>query len=159
MSKSPCGHPRPSSRGPQRFGLGPNSRYPGAAMDVTGLRICLFTGNYNYTRDGANQALNRLVAYLIKKGAAVRIYSPTVEEPAFPPNGEVVDIPSLPVPGRSEYRMPVAPPPRPPRAIGAFRPNIFHVARPDLLGPRAVTFANRLDLPVVASVHPRFETY
>jgi phosphatidylinositol alpha 1,6-mannosyltransferase len=139
-------------------GLGQN-RYPGAAMDVTGLRICLFTGNYNYTRDGANQALNRLVAYLLKKGAAVRIYSPTVEEPAFPPNGEVVDIPSLPVPGRSEYRMPLALPPRARRDIEAFRPNIFHVASPDLLGHRAVTFAHRLDLPVVASVHTRFETY
>ena len=41
-------------------------------MDVTGLRIALFTGNYNYVRDGANQALNRLVEYLLRQGAAVR---------------------------------------------------------------------------------------
>jgi hypothetical protein len=38
------------------------------AMDVTQLRIALFTGNYNYVRDGANQALNRLVGYLIAQG-------------------------------------------------------------------------------------------
>ena len=59
-------------------------------MDASDLRIALFSGNYNYIRDGANQALNRLVEYLLRQGAAVRIYSPTVAEPAFPPNGEVV---------------------------------------------------------------------
>jgi glycosyltransferase involved in cell wall biosynthesis len=133
-------------------------RYP-QPMDVTGLRIALFTGNYNYTRDGANQALNRLVAFLLKRGAAVRIYSPTVAEPAFPPNGDVVHIPSVPVPGRSEYKFPLMLPHRARRDIRAFRPNIFHVASPDILGHRAVSFAHQLDLPVVASVHTRFETY
>src|SRR6266496_3863592 len=59
----------------------------GAAMDVTDLRIALFSGNYNYVRDGANQALNRLVEYLLRQGASVRIYSPTVKEPAFAANG------------------------------------------------------------------------
>jgi phosphatidylinositol alpha 1,6-mannosyltransferase len=135
------------------------TRYRGGAMDACDLRICLFTGNYNYIRDGANQALNRLVEYLLRKGAAVRIYSPTVEKPAFPPNGDVVHIPSLPVPRRSEYKMPIALPPRARRDIEKFRPNIFHVASPDVLGHRAVSFARRLDLPVVASVHTRFETY
>ncbi|MFL6861632.1 MAG: glycosyltransferase family 4 protein [Allosphingosinicella sp.] len=128
-------------------------------MDVTGLRVCLFTGNYNYIRDGANQALNRLVEYLLRRGAAVRIYSPTVEKPAFPPNGEVVHIPSIPVPRRSEYKMPLGLSPRARRDIAAFRPNLFHVASPDMLGHRAVTLARRLDIPVVASVHTRFETY
>ena len=35
-------------------------------MDVTDLRIALFSGNYNYTRDGCNQALNRLAASVDK---------------------------------------------------------------------------------------------
>ena len=128
-------------------------------MDASDLRIALFSGNYNYIRDGANQALNRLVDYLLKKGAAVRVYSPTVEKPAFPPNAPVVHIPSVPVPRRAEYKIPVALPPRVRRDIRAFRPNIFHVASPDILGHRAVTLAHKLDLPVVASVHTRFETY
>jgi hypothetical protein len=67
-------------------------------MDVTDLRIALFTGNYNYVRDGANQALNRLVEYLLRRGAQVRIYSPTVDEPALPPMGEVVNVPQCPSP-------------------------------------------------------------
>ena len=46
------------------------------AMDVTDLRIALFSGNYNYTRDGANQALNRLAGFLLRQGAALRVYAP-----------------------------------------------------------------------------------
>jgi phosphatidylinositol alpha 1,6-mannosyltransferase len=128
-------------------------------MDASRLRIAMFSGNYNYVRDGANQALNRLVDYLLRQGAAVRIFSPTVAEPALPPNGEVVHIPSVPFPGRPEYKLPLMVPPRVRRDIRAFRPNIFHVASPDILGHRAVTLAHRMDRPVVASVHTRFETY
>ncbi|HEX8482227.1 MAG TPA: glycosyltransferase family 1 protein [Allosphingosinicella sp.] len=128
-------------------------------MDATGLRIALFSGNYNYLRDGANQALNRLVEYLLRRGAAVRIYSPTVAEPAFPAKGEVVHIPSLSIPRRKEYKFPVRLPGRVRRDISAFRPNIFHVSSPDMLGHRAVSLARRMDIPVVASVHTRFETY
>ena len=128
-------------------------------MDVSDLRIALFSGNYNYVRDGANQALNRLVDYLQGHGAAVRVYSPTVDQPALPPNAEVVSVPAVPIPGRSEYRLPLMIPRRAKKDIEAFRPNILHIASPDILGHRAVTFAHRHDLPVVASVHTRFETY
>jgi phosphatidylinositol alpha 1,6-mannosyltransferase len=128
-------------------------------MDASDLRIALFSGNYNYVRDGANQALNRLVDYLLRKGAAVRVYSPTVQAPAFPANGEIVHIPAIPFPGRSEYRAPLYIPAKVKRDIRTFRPNIVHVASPEVLGHRAVTLARRMDLPAVASVHTRFETY
>jgi phosphatidylinositol alpha 1,6-mannosyltransferase len=128
-------------------------------MDASDLRIALFSGNYNYVRDGANQALNRLVAYLLEQGAAVRIYSPTVKEPALPPLGDVVSVPAIPIPGRSEYRLPLMLTPRAKNDVRRFRPNIIHIASPDLLGHRAVTLAHRLDVPAVASVHTRFETY
>src|SRR3546814_20855936 len=58
-------------------------------MDISDLRIALFSGNYNMTVDGANKALNRLVGYLLAQGAAVRVYSPTVDDPAFAPTGEL----------------------------------------------------------------------
>src|SRR3954469_10819570 len=70
-----------------------------------GLRIALFSGNYNCVRDGANRALNRLVAHLIRRGAAVRVYSPTNANPAFPPAGDLVSVPSFGIPGRAEYRV------------------------------------------------------
>ena len=128
-------------------------------MQTSDLRVAIFSGNYNYVRDGANQALNRLAGYLLKAGAAVRVYSPITSTPAFPPTGDLIDIPAVPVPGRPEYRIGVAIPPRVKRDIRAFKPNIFHVASPEITGHRAVTLARRWDLPVIASVHTRFETY
>jgi phosphatidylinositol alpha 1,6-mannosyltransferase len=129
-------------------------------LTTSDLRIALFSGNYNYVRDGANQALNRLVGYLLRQGAQVRVYSPTVAEPAFPPTGELVSVPSLPFPGgRGEYRFPLMLGPRVRRDLAEFAPNVVHVSSPDRVGHRAVNWARGRDLPVLASVHTRFETY
>ena len=66
------------------------------------MRIALFTGNYNYVREGANQALNRLVAHLEQHaGAAVRVYSPVTDTPAFEPAGDLVPVRSIALPGVS----------------------------------------------------------
>ncbi len=128
-------------------------------MDVTDLRVALFSGNYNYVRDGANQALNRLVEYLLRQGAAVRVYSPKVKKPAFQHVGDLVGVPAIPLPGRAEYRAPILLTPRVKKDLHAFNPNIIHVASPEVLGHAAVRFARKNHLPVVASVHTRFETY
>src|SRR3569832_1616120 len=74
------------------------------SMQTSDLRVALFSGNYNYVRDGANQALNRLVGYLLRQGVHVRVYSPTVKHPAFPAAGDLVSIPAIPLPTRDEYR-------------------------------------------------------
>ena len=132
---------------------------PTADLSTADLRIALFSGNYNYVRDGANQALNRLVEYLLRKGASVRVYSPKVENPAFPATGELIGVPAVPIPGRSEYRFSVALSPRVRRDLAAFAPNVVHVASPDVAGHRAVSWARRRSLPILASVHTRFETY
>ena len=128
-------------------------------MDVSDLRVAIFSGNYNYVRDGANQALNRLADYLLRQGAAVRVYSPTTQTPAFEPKGDLVSLPSVSIPGRPEYKVGTIIPPRVKRDIAAFEPNIIHVSSPDVTGHRAVSLAHRWDLPVIASVHTRFETY
>jgi glycosyltransferase involved in cell wall biosynthesis len=124
-----------------------------------GLRIALFSGNYNYVRDGANQALNRLVGYLQRQGAQVRVYSPKVATPAFPSKGKLVGVPSIPFPGRGEYRFPVALSPRVKRDLAEFAPHVLHVSSPDWVGHRAVSWARARGTPVLASVHTRFETY
>lgn len=128
-------------------------------MEPSDLRIALFSGNYNYVRDGANQALNRLVEYLLRQGVHVRVYSPTTETPAFEPTGELVSIPSMPIPGRPEYRLGVGLSQNVRRDLAEFKPNIVHIAAPDVIGHRAVTWARRNKIPAVASVHTRFDTY
>ena len=97
-------------------------------QSTEGLRVALFSGNYNYVRDGANQALNRLVGYLQRQGAQVRVYSPKVASPAFPSKGKLVGVPSLPFPGRGEYRFPLALSPRVRRDLAEFAPHVTHVS-------------------------------
>jgi glycosyltransferase involved in cell wall biosynthesis len=128
-------------------------------VNADDLRIALFSGNYNYVRDGANQALNRLVGYLLRQGAKVRVYSPTIAEPAFEPTGDLVSLPSVPIPGRPEYRIPTGLPMKIRRDLAAFNPNVLHISSPDISAHRAVSWARARNLPVVASVHTRFETY
>ncbi|MDX3901166.1 MAG: glycosyltransferase family 1 protein [Sphingobium sp.] len=128
-------------------------------MDVTDLRIALFSGNYNYVRDGANQALNRFVGYLLRQGAQVRVYAPTTKTPAFAPAGDLVSTPSFPVPGRAEYRVPWRMSARVRRDLKRFAPNLIHLSSPDPLNHLALSWARAQGLPTVASVHTRFETY
>ena len=128
-------------------------------MQPTDLRVALFSGNYNYTRDGANPALNRLVGYLLSRGCRVRIYSPTVQHPAFEPTGDLVDVPAFSIPTRKEYLVARGLPAKVRRDLDAFAPNIIHVSAPDILGHRAVSYAQRRSIPIVASFHTRFETY
>ncbi|WP_265530478.1 glycosyltransferase family 4 protein [Sphingomicrobium marinum] len=128
-------------------------------MKAADLKIALSSGNYNYVRDGANQALNRLVGYLLKEGAQVRIYSPTVDEPAFEPTGELVSVPSFAIPGRKEYRFPLWLTGKVRDDLEKFDPDIVHIASPDVVSHRMVTWARKHDIPAIASVHTRFETY
>lgn len=131
-----------------------------AATGTATLRIAMFSGNYNYVRDGANQALNRLVGYAMAQGTIVRVYSPTTATPAFAATGDLVSVPSVPMPGgRGEYRLARGLSSGNRADLAAFDPNCLHVAAPDILGHRAISWARERGLPVVASVHTLFETY
>lgn len=130
-------------------------------MEISDLRIALFSGNYNYTRDGANQALNRLVGSLLARGAKVRVYSPKVANPDFAPTGDLVGVPNVPMPvkGRGEYRVPTHLGAAVRRDLAAFNPDIVHLSSPDPAAHGALRWARARRLPVLASVHTRFETY
>ncbi|HZB69546.1 MAG TPA: glycosyltransferase, partial [Sphingomicrobium sp.] len=124
------------------------------------MRVALFSGNYNYLREGANQALNRLVRFLEEEeGHSVRVYSPVTDTPAFEPAGTLISVPSIALPVRSEFRLALGLPRAIRDDLRRFSPDIVHLSTPDILGTRALTFARRLGVPVVASQHTRFETY
>ncbi|WP_375392864.1 glycosyltransferase family 4 protein [uncultured Sphingomonas sp.] len=129
-------------------------------MQASDLRVALFSGNYNYTRDGPTQALNLLVGHLLAQGAAVRVYAPTTDTPAFAPTGDLVSVPSIAIPGeRGEYRLARGLPRATRRDLAHFAPKVLHLSAPDFLGFSAVRWARRRNIPCVASLHTRFETY
>ncbi len=123
------------------------------------LRVALFSGNYNYQRDGANKALNLLVGYLERQGVAVRVYSPTSPTPAFEPTGTLISVPSVKIPGRSDYRLALGMDAATRRDLEAFAPTLIHLSAPDRLAFTAKRWGKANGVPVVASVHTRFDTY
>jgi len=123
------------------------------------LRIALFCANYNCVRDGANNALNHLVSYLLQQGAQVRVYSPTVANPAFEPTGDLVSVRSVAIPGRSEYRLTLGLDEHTRADVRRFAPTHIHVSAPDPQGYQAQGLARELGCPLVTSLHTRFETY
>jgi glycosyltransferase involved in cell wall biosynthesis len=123
------------------------------------LRVALFTGNYNYIKDGVALTLNRLVAFLESRGVPVLVFAPVAESPAFASAGELVPVPSFAIPGRPEYRIARGLPETARQRLAAFRPTLFHIAVPDILGYQALKLAERWGVPVVASYHTRYDTY
>ena len=128
-------------------------------MEISDLRIALFSGNYNYVRDGANKAQNRLVETLLAHGVDVRVYSATVAEPAFEPTGTLVSVPSVAIPGRAEYRIPWSLSGEALRDLEAFDPHVVHISSPDRAARQAADWARAKGKPLVATIHTRFETY
>ena len=143
----------------------PSRRLPDSRPAITAalgrpLRVALFSGNYDCVRDGANQALNRLVAHLLERtGAQVRIYSPTAPRKAFESVGDIRSVRSVSIPGRPEYRLALGFTRAARGDFDDFAPDIVHLSAPDLLGRQAQKYARARNIPVVASLHTRFETY
>ena len=122
-------------------------------------RIALFTGAYNHIADGVSLTLNRLVSYLERQGAVVRVFAPTVDDPPVDHAGTLVPIPSISAPGRSEYRVSMWLPRSVRKQLDAFRPTLFHIATPDLMGRHALHLARERNVPAVASYHTHFSSY
>lgn len=123
------------------------------------LRVALVTSSYNYIKDGVALTLNRFVDYLERQNVEVLVFAPVGPKPAFEAVGKIVTIPSVPLPLRPEYRVALGLPRSAARVLREFRPDIVHIAVPDLLGYGALMAAQALKVPVVASYHTRYETY
>ena len=132
---------------------------PSSLADGASLRIALFTGNYVHIEDGVSRTLGRLVGYLVDQGHEVLIVGPTVDDPPMAQPGEFLAVPSVAAPGRPEYRVSTGFPRAQREAVEAFRPDIVHIATPDVLGHRALRWAERHGLPVVSTYHTHFASY
>jgi glycosyltransferase involved in cell wall biosynthesis len=134
-------------------------QFPAAGAQLRPLRVALVTSSYNYLRDGIALTLNQLVGYLERQGVEVLVFAPVADKPAFAHKGTIVEIPSIALPPRPEYRMALGLPRAARRRLDEFRPDIIHVAVPDLLGHGALRYGRSRNIPVVASYHTRYESY
>ncbi|TVQ10278.1 MAG: glycosyltransferase family 1 protein [Balneolaceae bacterium] len=123
------------------------------------LRVAIFTGNYAHIRDGVSLTLNRLVSHLESQNIPVLIFGPSCEYPALRPKGEFLQIPSVALPGRAEYRVSLYMPATYEDRLSEFNPSVIHIATPDLLGMWALRFAKKHNVRVVSSYHTHFPNY
>ena len=89
----------------------------------------------------------------------VLVFAPTVEDAPITPAGVFVPAASVRAPGRPEYRLSVAFTRAMRKKLEAFQPDLVHLATPDYLGVRALRWAKRRGVPVVASFHTHFASY
>ena len=138
----------------------PSTTFPDRSSHRPPKRVALFAGAYTHIADGVSLTLNRLVDHLERQGVAVRVFAPTIEDPAIENHaGTLVPVPSMPLPGRSEYRLSLGLSSSVQEALDAFDPTLYHIATPDVLGRRALSHAQDADTPVVASYHTHFSSY
>lgn len=122
-------------------------------------RLLLYSGSYNHITDGVTLTLNRLVQYLESRGTEVLVVAPTTHNPELEHAGSLIAVPSIALPGRGEYRMATIIPPGVRNQISRFKPDIVHVATPDLLGRWVMSYARRKSIPVVTTYHTDFLSY
>lgn len=123
------------------------------------LRIVLVTGNYNHIPDGVSLTLNRLVRYLEQVGNEVLIIAPTIENPPIQHAGRLFPIKSISMPSREEYRFALGLPPSAKDEIIRFKPDLIHIATPDLAGLGSLLLGMEYNIPVVSSYHTHFSSY
>ncbi|MFW6348636.1 MAG: glycosyltransferase family 4 protein [Cyclonatronaceae bacterium] len=128
-------------------------------MNSSRLRVALFTGNFIHIKDGVSLTLNRLVETLLARGMQVLTFGPGIKPPALGPTGDFVEVPSVGAPGRPEYRISLFLPLALRVQLESFRPDIIHIATPDILGAAALRFALRHHIPVISSYHTHFPSY
>lgn len=123
------------------------------------MRVAIFTGNYNHIRDGVSLTLNRLVDYLQRNDVEVLVFGPTIAEPALDHIGTLIAVPSIRMPGRPEYRITTRFPEDAKKHLKAFKPDLIHLATPDVLGIKALRWAEKNNIPLVSSYHTHFSSY
>lgn len=123
------------------------------------MRVAVFAGAYNHIADGVALTLNELVDYLDRRGIPARVFAPTEDDPALDHAGTLTPVPSVPIPGRSDYRMSLGLTPAVWEELSAFDPTLFHVATPDLLGLQAVHLARSEDIRVAGTFNTHFPSY
>ena len=122
-------------------------------------RVALFAGAYNHIADGVALTLNRLVDYLERRDIPARVFAPTGDDPALDHAGTLIPVPSIPFPGRSEYRCSLGLTSSVQEELEAFEPTLLQISTPDLLGFQALRFGRAAGIPVAGTYHTHFASY
>lgn len=114
-------------------------------------RIALFFGNYVNVVDGGSLVIHRLIGDLQAHGHEVVVFAPDGRTPALQPTAEFVRLPAIPAPLQPEYRLALRLTRAARARLQSLRPDIIHIATPDLIGLGAQRYGRARGIPVVTS--------
>lgn len=122
-------------------------------------RIAVFTGNYVNIVDGVALTLNRMVGHFMRRGHEVVVFGPEGPTRELAPTGEFVGLPSIPAPPQPQYRLATHMPRAARARLKSLRPDIVHLATPDIMGLWGRAYGRKHKLPVVTSFHSNIVSY
>lgn len=115
------------------------------------MRIALFTETFLPKVDGIVTTLRSLLEHCERRGVDVLVFAPR-GAPSHYASARVIGLPGLPAPFYPELRL--APPLLPVgAALDRFGPDLLHAVNPVSLCLSGMRYAQRRDLPIVASYH------
>jgi len=121
------------------------------------MRVALYSGVFKEDHDGATNTLFRLVESLRNQGVEVGIWTYSSVENARDHQFQF-QLPSVPLPLFPDYRLSL-PLKKLWTQLDEFRPDLIHIAVPDLTAISLVKYSQQRDIPVVASYHTNFPSY
>jgi len=121
------------------------------------MKIAVVTETFLPKIDGIVTMVTKTVETLIERGDEVLIFAPS-GGPAELFGAEVVSLPSVPFPFYPELRV-AAPRASMRRHLVDFRPDVFHLFEPSLLGVGGIYYGKVLRIPIVISYHTNFPAY
>lgn len=122
------------------------------------MRLALFSDTYLPQTNGVARTLHRLTGHLHRRGIEHLLFTPTSvsEENCDDPVRKISSIPfflypecRLALPGLSSIQ----------NELRSFRPDLLHMATPFNLGLSGLRYAQKHNLPHIASYHTHFDRY
>jgi glycosyltransferase involved in cell wall biosynthesis len=125
-------------------------------------KVAIFSGTFREKADGVARTLFRLSATLSKNNIEHWVFAPMIDPLADDASTisslHTHEVRSVAIPTYADYRISL-PGESLTKLLDTIRPNIIHIATPDLLGKFALGYAKRRGLPVVAAYHTDFPSY
>lgn len=123
------------------------------------MRIVNFNASLIPEQDGVTRVMANLIRGAQERGHDVLCVGSAVPPAAKGYPTETIKVPSLGVPGRSEYRLAIPGYRGFARKVLAWKPDVLHIHSPCPLGFAAGKFGREFGIPVVATYHTHFPTY
>jgi glycosyltransferase involved in cell wall biosynthesis len=121
------------------------------------MKIAIVTETFLPKIDGIVTMVTKTVETLEAQGDEVVVFAPS-GGPAELFGAEVVSLPSIPFPFYPELRV-AAPRASMRKHLEAFRPDVFHLFEPSLLGIGGIYYGKVLHIPIVISYHTNLPAY